>query len=299
MTPPLDLELVRTFVAVADSGSFTTAARRVHRSQSAISMQMQRLEQTVGKALLDRSPRVVRATAAGEAFLVYARRLLKLSDEAWASISRPEESGSVRLGVPDDYAAFVLPGVLARFADAHPLVTVELVCAPSAKLLRSMDDGKIDVAVVTRLPNQAYEVSRYEPFVWVASPQYVDWEADPLPIALFDGGCAARRNVVQALGDAGRRYRSTYSSESLLGLAAIVQAGLAVAGLARCSVPPTLRIVGEAEGLPPLKALELSVVKRAESEGIAAERLLAFLHRNLAGPPRDTPLPGSVNEARL
>ncbi|WP_347557764.1 LysR substrate-binding domain-containing protein [Robbsia sp. KACC 23696] len=299
MNTPLDLDLVRTFVAVADTGSFTTAALRVHRSQSAISMQMQRLEQTVGKTLLDRSPRAVKATATGEAFLVYARRLLKLSDEAWASVTRPEETGSVRFGVPDDYAAFVLPGVLARFAAAHPLVTVELICAPSVKLLRAMDEGKIDVAVVTRLPTQAFAVSRYEPFVWVASPQYVDWDADPLPIALFDGGCAARRNVVQALGEAGRQYRSTYSSESLLGLSAIVQAGLAVAGLARCSVPPTLRIVGEAEGLPPLKALELSVVKREESEGAATQRLAAFLHRNLAGPPRDIPLPGSVNEARV
>lgn len=288
MTATLDLDLVRTFVAVAEAGSFTRAVERVHRSQSAISMQMQRLEQTVGKTLLLRSPRAVKPSPAGQDFLVYARRLLKLSDEAWASLTRPEESGSVRLGVPDDYAAFVLPRVLSQFAAEHPLVTVELVCAPSVRLLKLMDKDALDLAIVTRSPSQPFEISRAEPFVWVASPNHIAWDNDPLPIALFDGGCAARINVLQALADTDRRYRCTYSSESLVGLIATVQAGLAVAGIALCSVPPTLMIVGEREGLPPLQALELSVVPHPTSHSAAIDRLADFLRRDLAQAPYQT-----------
>ena len=114
MMNPLDIDLLRTFVAVVETGSFSNAAPRIGRSQSAVSMQMQRLEQAVGKQLLIRGPKAVTPNAAGSDFLVHARRLLKLSDEAWASVTRPEESGSVRLGVPDDYAAFLLPPALAQ-----------------------------------------------------------------------------------------------------------------------------------------------------------------------------------------
>ncbi|RVA46536.1 LysR substrate-binding domain-containing protein, partial [Mesorhizobium sp. M7A.F.Ca.CA.004.11.1.1] len=248
MATPLDLNLLKTFVAVVESGSLSNAAPRVGRSQSAVSMQMQRLEEMVGNQLLVRGPRTVTPNAIGEDFLIYARRLLKLSDEAWASVTRPKETGSVRLGVPDDYAAFLLPPVLSRFAAEHPLVTVELICEQSTALVKTLAEGRLDLAIITRLPEQPLEVIRLERFVWVASPNHVAWEADPLPVALFEPGCAARMNVLQALGDADRSYRCTYSSASLLGLIAVVQAGLAVAGLAMRSVPPSLRIVGGNEG---------------------------------------------------
>jgi len=261
MAAPLDLDLLRTFVAVAECGSFSGAAPRIGRSQSAVSMQMQRLEQTVGRQLLVRSPRAVAPSAAGADLLIHARRLLKLSDEAWASVTRPEEAGAVRLGVPDDYAAFLLPPALSRFAAAHPLVTVELVCEQSTALVKTMAEGRLDLAIVTRLPEQPLDVLRRERFVWVASPNHVAWRTDPLPIALFEPGCVARSSVLQALGDADRAYRCAYSSASLLGLVAVVQAGLAVAGLVLLSVPPTLRVIGEAEGLPPLPDLEIGILR--------------------------------------
>lgn len=282
MAAPLDLNLLKTFVAVVESGSLSNAAPRVGRSQSAVSMQMQRLEETVGNQLLVRGPRTVTPNAAGEDFLIYARRLLKLSDEAWASVTRPKETGSVRLGVPDDYAAFLLPPVLSRFAEEHPLVTVELVCEQSTALVKTLAEGKLDLAIVTRLPDQPLDVIRLERFVWVASPNHVAWQADPLPVALFEPGCAARMNVLQALGDADRSYRCTYSSASLLGLVAVVQAGLAVAGLAQRSVPPSLRIVGANEGLPVLPDLEIGILRNPLSTTPAVERLNDFLRRDLA-----------------
>ncbi|WP_322415901.1 LysR substrate-binding domain-containing protein [Mesorhizobium huakuii] len=282
MAAPLDLNLLKTFVAVVESGSLSNAAPRVGRSQSAVSMQMQRLEEIVGNQLLVRGPRTVTPNAIGEDFLIYARRLLKLSDEAWASVTRPKETGSVRLGVPDDYAAFLLPPVLSRFAEDHPLVTVELICEQSTALVKTLAEGRLDLAIVTRLPDQPLDVIRLERFVWVASPNHVAWQADPLPVALFEPGCAARMNVLQALGEADRSYRCTYSSASLLGLIAVVQAGLAVAGLAQRSVPPSLRIIGGNEGLPVLPDLEIGILRNPMSTTPAVDRLNDFLRRDLA-----------------
>ncbi|TPJ57550.1 LysR substrate-binding domain-containing protein [Mesorhizobium sp. B2-7-1] len=282
MAAPLDLNLLKTFVAVVESGSLSNAAPRIGRSQSAVSMQMQRLEDMVGKQLLVRGPRTVTPNAAGEDFLIYARRLLKLSAEAWASVTRPKETGSVRLGVPDDYAAFLLPPVLSRFAEDHPLVTVELVCEQSTALVKTLAEGRLDLAIVTRLPDQPLDVVRLERFVWVASPNHVAWQTDPLPVALFEPGCAARMNVLQALGGTDRSYRCTYSSASLLGLVAVVQAGLAVAGLAQRSVPPSLRIIGANEGLPVLPDLEIGILRNPLSTSPAVDRLHDFLRRDLA-----------------
>lgn len=282
MAAPLDLNLLKTFVAVVESGSLSNAAPRVGRSQSAVSMQMQRLEEMVGNQLLVRGPRTVTPNAIGEDFLIYARRLLKLSDEAWASVTRPKETGSVRLGVPDDYAAFLLPPVLSRFAEDHPLVTVELICEQSTALVKTLAEGRLDLAIVTRLPDQPLDVIRLERFVWVASPNHVAWQADPLPVAIFEPGCAARMNVLQALGDADRSYRCTYSSASLLGLIAVVQAGLAVAGLAQRSVPQSLRIIGANEGLPALPDLEVGILRNPLSTTPAVDRLHDFLRRDLA-----------------
>jgi DNA-binding transcriptional LysR family regulator len=160
MNTPLDLVLLKSFVAVVEAGSFSHAAERIGRSQSAMSMQIQRLEEAVGKPLLIRTPRSVTTNPAGETLLNYARRLLRLSDEAWSSVARPQEVGSVSLGVPDDYAASLLPSVLARFAASHPLVTVDLVCEPSSLLCKSIDERTLDLAIVTRRPEQALEVLR-------------------------------------------------------------------------------------------------------------------------------------------
>ena len=282
MAAPLDLNLLKTFVAVVESGSLSNAAPRVGRSQSAVSMQMQRLEEMVGNQLLVRGPRTVTPNAIGEDFLIYARRLLKLSDEAWASVTRPKETGSVRLGVPDDYAAFLLPPVLSRFAEDHPLVTVELICEQSTALVKTLAEGRLDLAIVTRLPEQALDVIRLERFVWVASPNHVAWQTDPLPVALFEPGCAARMNVLQALGEADRSYRCTYSSASPAWPDRGRAGRACVAGLAQRSVPPSLRIIGANEGLPALPDLEIGILRNPLSTTPAVDRLHDFLRRDLA-----------------
>ncbi|KPF41434.1 transcriptional regulator [Rhizobium sp. AAP43] len=281
MSKVLDLDLLQTFVAVAETGSFTSAAPRVGRSQSAVSMQMQRLEQAVGTQLLHRTPKAVIPSAAGNDLLSYARRLLKLSDEAWMTVTKQPEAGTVRLGIPDDYAASLLPQVLRRFANEYPQIVVELVCEPSGKLNLAIAENGIDLAIVTRAPGQKIEVLRREKLVWVSSRTHDAWRDDPLPVALFDA-CSARANAIKGLSEAERSYRCTYSSPSLLGMITVVQTGLSVAALALCSVPDTLTIIGENEGLPRLDDLEIGVLRSPLANSPAVDRLIEALRRDLS-----------------
>ena len=281
MADPLDLLLLRSFVAVIDCGSIQLAAARVGRSQSAVSMQIRRLEEDVGRPLFQREGRSLRPNPAGEDLLLHARRLLRLSDEALASLRRPEAAGVVRLGMPEDYAAHLLAPTLARFAREFPLAEIELTFDSSPALLRLAEAGKLDLALVTREPRQPFAVLRRERFVWAAAPDHGAWLRDPLPVALFEAGDIARRLAVEALQAADRRYRVVSSSHSLLGLIAVAQAGLAVVGLVESCLPPGLVRVGEAEGLPPLPVLDLSLVPGPGEPVLLAAHLAAFLRREL------------------
>jgi len=278
---PLDLLLLRSFVAVIDCGSIQLAAARVGRSQSAVSMQIRRLEEDVGRPLFQREGRNLRPNPAGEDLLLHARRLLRLSDEALASLRHPEAAGVVRLGMPEDYAAHLLAPTLARFAREFPLAEIELTFDSSPALLRLGEAGKLDLALVTREPRQPFAVLRRERFVWAAAPDHGAWLRDPLPVALFEAGDIARRLAVEALQAADRRYRVVSSSHSLLGLIAVAQAGLAVVGLVESCLPPGLVRVGEAEGLPPLPVLDLSLVPGPGEPVLLAAHLAAFLRREL------------------
>ncbi len=136
MPDPLDLILLRSFIAVVECGSVILAGGRVGRSQSAVSMQIQRLEEQVGRPLFNRDGRALRPNAAGEELLLHARRLPRLSNEAMASLRQPEDAGLVRLGVPEDYAEYLAFPVLARFAAAHPLAEIEVFSEPSSTLIQ-------------------------------------------------------------------------------------------------------------------------------------------------------------------
>lgn len=294
MSKTLDLDLLRTLVAVTETGSFSAAAHRVGRSQSAVSMQIQKLEGSLGKELLVRGGRTVVPNRAGHDLLAYARRLLKLSDEAWSSLTRPDVTGIVRLGVPEDYAASLLPTILETFGRNFPRVTVELACEPTYELTEAIGNNTLDIAIITRSADQPTDVVRREPMVWVASSAHAVWENDPLPVALFPA-CMARANILKALTEAERSYHCTYSSASLTGMVTIVQAGLAVAGLARCSVPPSLTIIGESEGLPPLQDLEIGILRSSAGKSTAVQHLYDALRRDLT--LVEKPVPPEVHPA--
>lgn len=283
MPEPLDLLLLRSFVAVIECGSMQIAAARVGRSQSAVSMQIKRLEEGLGRPLFLREGRSLRPNAASQEFLIHARRLLRLSDEAMASLRSPDTAGAVRIGLPEDYAAFLLAPALARFGREFPLAEIGLTFDNSPALLRQLSAGKLDLAIVTREPDQPFAVLRHERFVWAAAPEQGAWLRDPLPVALFETGDIGRRIALESLQDAGRAYRVVSSSHSLLGLVTVAQAGLAVVALTQSCVPPGLAILGEAEGLPALPTLQLSLVTAPGAANRLTAHLASMLSRELTG----------------
>ncbi|MNQ73387.1 HTH-type transcriptional regulator GltC [compost metagenome] len=270
--PAIDTELLRTFVAIADSGGFTRAAEVVNRTQSAVSMQMKRLEEDVlQRTVFERDGRQVRLTAEGQILLGYARRILKLHGEVMNTLRQPHMVGSVRIGTPDDYVMRFLPGILSRFAQAYPLVQVEVHCDSSAQLLQRQD---LDLTIVTRKPGDDIgEFLRQERFVWAEAIGFSPHEQTPLPLAMFNSDCFCRAWACNALDAMGREYRVAYTSPSLSAIMAVVSAGLALTAQLQSLIPADMRIVGEAEGLPQLPLCNIMLLRNEHNQSPVTETL--------------------------
>jgi DNA-binding transcriptional LysR family regulator len=283
-TRDLQLDWLRAFVTVVDAGSLSAAAPLVHRSQSAVSMQLLKLEEAVGQAVLLRGPRHLDLTPTGIELLGYARRLLELHAETLEALHGPQLSGRVRLGVPDDYAERYLTPVLRSFASRHMGVEIELNCEQSTALIPKVQRGELDLALVSRDRPQRGQLLFLEPLVWVGAAAYEAWRRDPLPIAVYEAASLARHEALAALGAQRRAYRMAYNSSSLAGQLAAVQSGLAVAVLTRCSVSADLLILDDKQGLPALNPMEVAVVRSKASKRSAAvdamhEQMLRTLRR--------------------
>ena len=261
--PSIDTELLRSFVAIADSGGFTRAAEAVNRTQSAVSMQMKRLEDdVVQRSLFERDGRQVRLTPEGQVLLGYARRILKLHGEVLNTLREPHMVGAVRIGTPDDYVMRFLPDILSRFAQAYPLVQVEVHCEPSGMLLQRQD---LDLTIVTREPGKEIgQLLRQEHFVWAEAQGFSPHEQNPMPLAMFNADCFCRAWACNALDAAERPYRIAYTSPSLSAIFAVVGAGLAVTAQLQSLITPDLRILGEAEGLPALPRTSIVLVRHPQ-----------------------------------
>jgi DNA-binding transcriptional LysR family regulator len=262
MAATLDLDQIRTFVAIVETGSFTSASERVNKTQSAVSMQMRRLEDRIGKPIFYREGRNSRLTDDGERLLGYARRLLRLSNEAVAAFDDTELSGKVRLGTPDDYAERHLPEILARFSRSNPMVEVSVLCEPTVVLLQRMRAGELDLAIVTYVPGQPQtEIIRQEPLHWITSSQHGIEQSDMLPLALGQPDCCWRRTALDALDTAGRKYRLAYTSMNSVAVMAPVLAGLAVSVLPESCLKPGMRVLSEADGFPRLPPTEIGLLR--------------------------------------
>ena len=274
--PLLDTDTLRTFVAIAENGSFTRAAHQVFRTPSALSMQIKRLEETLGQSLFIREARRVSLTPEGEVLLGYGRRLLKLNEEAVGRFLAPSLEGSVRLGTPDDVGTRVLPQVLTRFARSHPAVQVNVNAGRSVDLLKRLDDGELDLALVTLghsdLSAKRGEVVHTEPLVWAGRDGGVAVQRSPLPLSLANHGCAWREMALGALDKAEISYRVAYNSEHCAGQEAAMLADLAVAPFPASLVQPPLRVLGPENGLPALGDYQIALVRR-DGSGPAAEAL--------------------------
>lgn len=267
--PDFQIDWLRAFVAAVDAGSLSAAAPLLHRSQSAVSMQIKKLENALGKPVLLRGPRHMEITAAGTELLSYARRMLELQAQTQAVMFGPALEGRIRLGVPDDYALTYLTPVLRSFASRHHGVEIELTCEQSTSLIPKVVRGDLDLALVSRDKPQRGRLLFQEPLVWVGAPQFEVWRKDPLPIAVYESGSLARTEAMAALAAKRRAYRVVYHSSSLAGQVAAVESGLAVAVLTRCSVPASLQplqnLPKEFE-LPALGSMDVAVFRSKVSQ---------------------------------
>jgi len=257
MNRNLDLSLIRTFVAVADHGSMTTAANLLFMTQGAVSQQIKRLEDALDRQLLIRKPRQLELSQQGEVFLAKARQLLQLNDEIWADTVDGPVRGHLRLGAPPDLITSLAPAMKA-FCEAYPQVELSLSCAPSPELDEAVDQGHLDVAVIEYLASNARgTVIRVEPLVWVGSPSSDVWKTRPLPLSLVDERCAFRPLVLGALAKEGIAWRTVFENGSFEATASTVRVGLAVTAWLASTVPDDLQVLSSIAGLPPLPAFAI------------------------------------------
>lgn len=282
MTVHFDLAALGMLVAVAETGGFTAASARLGRTQSAISVRIQDLENQLGHKLLERSRRGVTPTDAGERLIAHARRLLAVEREALADLAGDTPSGRLRIGIPDDYMDGYLRPLIARFAAEHPKVELEVRCDLSKRIEPALLAGEFDLAVVTQDPNRPLgEMLRREPLVWVAARGHRPELQETLPLALFAEGCRARPRILAALNTAGKAYRLVFSSSHTSGVLSAVEAGFCVTAMTESAVPPSLRRLGPAEGLPPLFDLSVALIM-APHPDLAARRFADALRNEMS-----------------
>jgi DNA-binding transcriptional LysR family regulator len=289
----LDIDQLRTFVAIADTGSFTRAAEIVHKTQSAVSMQMKRLEERVGRAIFQRDGRLSKLTEDGERLLDYARRIVRLNSECIASFNESELVGRVRLGLPDDYADRYLPEILARFARSNPRAEVTVMCEPSPNLIDRIQSGDLDLAIITHVDRHGpSEIVRVEQLLWVSSARSGVHEEAPVPLALGRPTCDWRHSATEALESAGRPFRILYVSWHSTAVGAAVLAGLAVSVLPESAARPGMRILGPSDGFPALPSCKIGLIRNRRETNPLADALGFHIRQSLdnLGSARVSPL---------
>lgn len=280
----LQIDWLKCFLAVVDKGSLSRAAPDLNRSQSAVSMQLKKLEQTLGCEVIKRSHRDLELTPQGELLLGYARRIMNLHQELQNAFEPEQLSGCIRLGVPDDYASKYLTPVLKKFAALHHKVEIQLNCEQSTALIPRIESGDLDLALVSREHAGQGTLLFHEPLVWVGSRQFELWNNEPLQIAVYENTSLAKRSAIQCLGLQGRAYRVVSNSSSLAGQIAAVESGLAVAVFTQCSVPSHLQILGTEHGLGPLTPMQVAVYR---SKNSFESQAVSYLHDLLVSTLRE------------
>jgi DNA-binding transcriptional LysR family regulator len=282
MTALIDIDQLRTFIAISESGSFTRAAEMVNKTQSAVSMQMKRLEERIERPIFVRDGRASKLTEDGLRLLDYARRIVKLNMETIAAFSAKELFGRVRLGVPDDYADRYLPEIMARFSRAYPGVELSVICEPSVDLLDRIDSSELDLAIVTNCEaRRVAETFRRERLLWVTSNRHPTHTEEPLPLALGRPSCAWRRTAIDELEKINNPHRILYTSSNAGAVAAAVLAGLAVSVLAESGLRPGMRVLTAADGFPELPSCRIGLVRNPRETSQLADALAEHIVSSL------------------
>lgn len=277
-------ELLRTFVKAIDSGSFTRAGALVGRSQSAVSLQVRRLEEIVAAQLFQRDAHKLQLTQEGTLLAQFARRILALNDEALASMRQPKVAGRIRLGAPHEYTASLLPDFLGKFAQSHPNVMLEVTSDLSKNLLSRQADGDLDLVIALHDEPNLTEGRQIftEPLVWMTSADHERHTQSPLPLVVAPPPCIYRHRILDTLNGLGRPCRIAYLSSSYDGISAAVRAGLGVTVMAESAAPSGVRMLGERDDFPPLGHLELRLHRLAGNSSEAIIRLEDYIAESFA-----------------
>ncbi|WP_368413250.1 LysR substrate-binding domain-containing protein [Dongia sp.] len=280
----LDMDVLRSFVTGTELGSFAKAADRLGRSQSAISLQLKKLEEQVGEILLRKDGRGLALTASGEIMLSYAKSLLELNDEALAATRGVAVEGWVRLGLVQDFAESWLPLLLGRFARAHPQIRVDVLVDRGVNLAEAVEKGDLDLALCWGdYPSPRRRKVAEIPLRWIGSSDFKLAPGEPVPLLAFKQPCTFRTRAIEALDAAGMPWRIAFNSPSLAGLYAAVEAGLGVTPRTAEGIPSRLRVLGAESGLPEMTStIDLFLHVGMENPLPATDRLREALMETLA-----------------
>ena len=280
MQPPFESDLIRSFLALAEMGSVTGAAERLGRTQSAVSMQLRRLEEGAGQPLFTRQPRGVALTPAGVRLMPFARQVVALLDQAGQEMRGLPLARPLRIGLPPEYCETLLPCILERFAPLFPQVEVTVRSDYSTPSLAALERGELDLAVVfdgVARPGQG-EVLAMDPTVWVTSLHHNQHLRHPLPIAVYLGSCWCDTHMRGGLEQRGIAYREAFACDTTPGFWAALRSGLAVVALARSTIPEGCRELTEADGFPLVDASCLMLHRHEQAKGPAVDGLVRILH---------------------
>ncbi|BBV92685.1 LysR family transcriptional regulator [Enterobacter roggenkampii] len=268
----LDLDLLRTFVAVADLNTFAAAAAAVCRTQSAVSQQMQRLEQLVGKELFARHGRNKLLTEHGIQLLGYARKILRFNDEACMSLMFSNLQGVLTLGASDESADTILPFLLNRISSVYPKLALDVSVKRNAFMVEMLNENKVDLVVTTHRPGQFDCLTlRTSPTHWYCAAEYVLQKGEPVPLVLLDDPSPFRDMVLTALNEANIPWRLAYVASTLPAVRAAVKAGLGVTARPVEMMSPDLRVLGKSDGLPALPDTEYLLCHNSSSHNELAK----------------------------
>jgi DNA-binding transcriptional LysR family regulator len=263
--PVLEIDIMKTFVAIAETGNFTTAAEAVFRTPSAVSMQIKKLEDTLGVCLFRRDARSVTLTHHGEILLSYAKRMISLNNEAVSRFIMPEMNGIVRLGAPDDIGELMLPSILKHLSEAWPQLAIDVTIESSANLHRGVEDGRLDLTLynfLNAVRADPAEKVMTEKLVWVGKKHGQAHLKTPLPISVWDSGCIWRTRALEELAESHIDFRIAYFCGSHMGQTAAIRADIAIAPLARFLVQEDMVVLGERDGLPDLGTYDIGLAVR-------------------------------------
>ena len=278
----LDIEVLRTFVTVADLGGFTAAGARLGRTQAAVSIQIKKLEELLQCRVIDRTSRVLKLTRAGESLLAYARRILELNDQAVQFFRQPGSEGELRLGVEEYFVPQHLTVVLSRFVRACPRIHVEVKIGHKTDLLAALDAGALDLAITRRdSSNREGRPIRREQLCWSAAHSAIFDPDVPLPLCVSPPPCFLRAKACAVLDKMNRPWRIAYTSDSVMGVIAAAKAGLGVAILPRSAATAGLAPLSRENELPDLGEIELALFGENQGRTELTSTFLGFVDESL------------------